>query len=205
MSVDEMPDADVPRKSPERDILVLGRLTPSKRIEESIKASVVLRELGWTGTVLIAGDGGSEYREALQRLATHLHAPVKFLGKVSSKARRSLLMDCSVLWMTSAREGWGLVVTEAACHGTPSIVYDVAGLRDSVIDGVTGYVTSPTPRDLADATFRLFDGAWSAVAANALREARRCSWEATTDSFEEALVEVTRRYASPPKASAILC
>ena len=34
----------------------------------------------------------------------------------------------------------GLVVIEAASQSTPSIVYDVAGLRDSVKDGKTGIV-----------------------------------------------------------------
>ena len=32
---------------------------------------------------------------------------------------------------TSVREGWGLVVSEAAAVGTPTISYDVPGLRDS--------------------------------------------------------------------------
>lgn len=39
---------------------------------------------------------------------------------------------------TSVREGWGLVVTEAAAVGTPTVAYDVPGLRDSTraADGV---------------------------------------------------------------------
>ncbi len=203
LCVDEIPDADVPRKTPEQDILVLGRLTPSKRIEESIKASVLLRQAGWAGSLLIAGGGASKYGDALQRLAAQLKAPVKFLGPVSSTARRSLLQNCSVLWMTSAREGWGLVVTEAACHGTPAVVYDVPGLRDSVIDGVTGYVTPATPDALAERTRQLLNHAWLQFAAAALESVRDRSWEDTTSAFESALKRVIQNHASRSRVKAV--
>jgi glycosyltransferase involved in cell wall biosynthesis len=60
------------------------------------------------------------------------------------------------LLMTSAREGWGLVVTEANACGTPAIVYDVPGLRDAVINEETGLVVSPDPERLADGMRRLW-------------------------------------------------
>jgi glycosyltransferase involved in cell wall biosynthesis len=48
------------------------------------------------------------------------------------------------------KEGWGLIVTEAASQGTPAVVYDVDGLRDSVRNGETGLVTrTNTPAELA--------------------------------------------------------
>jgi len=53
--------------------------------------------------------------------------------------------------MTSVREGWGLVVTEANACGTPAIVYDVPGLRDAVIHERTGLVVAPEPGCLAEA------------------------------------------------------
>ena len=38
----------------------------------------------------------------------------------------------------SVREGWGLVNIEANSVGTPVVGYDVAGIKDSVVDGVNG-------------------------------------------------------------------
>jgi glycosyltransferase involved in cell wall biosynthesis len=35
---------------------------------------------------------------------------------------------------TSHREGWGLVVSEAAAMGTPTVGYDAPGVRDSIAD-----------------------------------------------------------------------
>ena len=36
------------------------------------------------------------------------------------------------------REGWGIVLTEAAAQGTPAIAFDVPGVRDAVVSGETG-------------------------------------------------------------------
>lgn len=45
-----------------------------------------------------------------------------------------------ILLNASIKEGWRLVVIEAASQATPAVVYNVAGLRDSVINGKTGIV-----------------------------------------------------------------
>ena len=72
------------------------------------------------------------------------------LGRVSEQEKRDRLGRSHVLIATSVREGWGLAVTEAAAMGTPSIAYDVPGLRDSVIAS-GGALTVPTPAALASA------------------------------------------------------
>jgi glycosyltransferase involved in cell wall biosynthesis len=40
----------------------------------------------------------------------------------------------------SPKEGWGITNVEAAACGTPAIASDSDGLRESVRDGVTGYL-----------------------------------------------------------------
>jgi glycosyltransferase involved in cell wall biosynthesis len=57
--------------------------------------------------------------------------------------------------VTSVKEGWGLIVTEAAAQGTPAVVYDVDGLRDSVKNEITGLVTTCSPHELGDGIIRL--------------------------------------------------
>ena len=44
------------------------------------------------------------------------------------------------------REGWGQVVLEAAAHGVPTLARDVPGLRDSIRDGVTGWLVDGAGR-----------------------------------------------------------
>src|SRR5262249_691404 len=61
--------------------------------------------------------------------------------------------------LPSVKEGWGMVVTEAAACGTPAIVSNVTGLRDSVRDGKTGIILSanPTPEELAGTMIQLIE------------------------------------------------
>lgn len=193
MSVDELADEIAPEKAAPQDIIVLGRVTPSKRIEHSIDAAALLATKGWTGRLLVVGSGSESYLASLQSRAARQAAPVVFVGRVTDNERRALLRRSSVLWMTSIREGWGLVVTEAARHWTPSVVYNVPGLCDAVIDGVTGYVTSPEPHALANATWRLFEDRYADLSSGAFRNSLAYSWDRTADACEDALCDVMAR------------
>jgi glycosyltransferase involved in cell wall biosynthesis len=75
---------------------------------------------------------------------------VAILSKVSIAKKAERLAKAHVLLLTPVWEGWGLVVTEAAEVGTPSITYDVPGLRDSVMAS-NGILTAPNPEQLSSA------------------------------------------------------
>jgi len=191
-AIDELRDPEIPEKASPCEIVVLGRLTPSKRIEESIMAVKHLRALGWEGVLNVVGGGDERYRCRLQNLARELGLShhVVFHGRVTEERRRDLLRRASVLWMTSVREGWGLAVSEAAAHGTPAVVYDVPGLRESVNHGSTGLVVPPDSLALARATLSLFDSGWRGFAAAALADAARFDWNATAKAFAAAVEEL---------------
>lgn len=40
-------------------------------------------------------------------------------------------------------EGFGMVAVEAAAHGLPTVAYDVGGIRDAVLDGLSGHLIKP--------------------------------------------------------------
>jgi glycosyltransferase involved in cell wall biosynthesis len=74
---------------------------------------------------------------------------------VDSEMRRALCM-----LLPSRREGYGLVVVEAAARGTPSVV--VAGednaATELIEEGVNGTIAArPEPEDLADAIVRVYE------------------------------------------------
>lgn len=185
MATDEAVEERLPLKGPQLDVVVVGRVTPSKRIEESVRSAAILREKGWAGRLHVVGAGEPRYRERLRALARQLGVEdrVIFHGRVSAERRGELLRTSAALWMTSVREGWGLVVTEAAAKGTPAIVYDVPGLRDAVESGVGGLVVPPDPSALATATKRVFANL-EGFATSALESARRLSWDRTSEVFE---------------------
>jgi len=130
----------------------LGSFRAMKRTLDQIRAfelaKVELPEL----QMKIAGDGRGNYGKKV--LAAIANSPfqkdIEYLGRVSAIEKSRLLQKAHIITVTSIKEGWGLIVTEAASQGTPAAVYNVDGLRDSVQDGKTGAVCSQnTPDHLA--------------------------------------------------------
>lgn len=48
------------------------------------------------------------------------------------------LEDQNIFLFTSIKEGWGLVISEMAALGIPSIAYNVTGVRDAIKNHITG-------------------------------------------------------------------
>ena len=78
------------------------------------------------------------------------------------------------------------MVTEANSVGTPAVVYDTPGLRDSTRAGQTGLVCPPAePRGLADAAVSLLSNhaEYQRLRAAAWEESRKLNWDQTAQAF----------------------
>lgn len=63
-----------------------------------------------------------------------------------------------LILVSSIKEGWGLIITEANSQGTPAVAYNVDGLRDAVMDMKTGLLTKENaPEALAEHVISLFN------------------------------------------------
>ena len=124
-------------------VVFIGRLSANKRPDHAIAAFGLARRQLPDAQMWVIGSGPEEAR--LRKLAG---PGVTFLGHVPEEAKRERLGRAHALVATSVREGWGLVVTEAAASGTVAIGYDVAGLRDS-IGASGGILTRADPGSLA--------------------------------------------------------
>ena len=98
-----------------------------------------------------------------------------------------------VITVTSVKEGWGLIVTEAASQGTPAVVYDADGLRDSVRDGQTGLVTAPTPESMAQGVVHILED--KKIYRRLQKNAWQWSQEITFDKSYSDLKQVMEAYA----------
>jgi glycosyltransferase involved in cell wall biosynthesis len=143
VGVDVDPRSDAPVKEERPTVLFVGRLVASKRIDHALAAFAKLRARMPDAQLRVVGTGPLE-----KRLRAIAGAGVVFHGRVSADEKLDLMGRAHVLVVTSVREGWGLVVDEAAAMGTPSIGYDVPGLRDSV-PAAGGTLVAPTPDALA--------------------------------------------------------
>lgn len=106
-------------------LVFIGRLSANKRPDHAIRAFELLRLQVPDAQIWVIGSGPEEAR--LRKMAG---PGVTFLGRVSEEEKRERLARAHALVATSVREGWGLVVTEAAASGTVTVGYDVPGLRD---------------------------------------------------------------------------
>jgi glycosyltransferase involved in cell wall biosynthesis len=123
-------------------LLSIGNIRPMKRTHMQIKAFEMAKRKNKNIKLLIAGDAAGVYGGRVLEMINHskFRDDIKYIGKVTEKQKGKLMRACHAVIMTGEREGWGLVVTEAACQGTPAIVFDVHGLRDSVIHKKTGLI-----------------------------------------------------------------
>jgi glycosyltransferase involved in cell wall biosynthesis len=139
------------RKFDKPTMLSLGAMRGMKRTIDQIKAFKLAKQDIPDLQLKIAGDSSGAYgRTVLEYIQKcPFRDDIEYLGRVSYDQKIALMQRAHVITVTSVKEGWGLIVTEAASQGTPAVVYDVDGLRDSVQSGRTGLVTKQTPHALA--------------------------------------------------------
>lgn len=122
-----------------------------KRTLDQIKAFEIAKESIPNLQLKVAGDTSGAYgKKVISYIKdSKFSNDIEVCGRVSKDEKIELMQKSHLLLVTSIKEGWGLVVTEAASQGTPSVVYDVDGLRDSVNDGYSGIVVKSDEKALA--------------------------------------------------------
>jgi glycosyltransferase involved in cell wall biosynthesis len=149
-------------------VVFAGRLIPEKRAPAVAPAVAVAAQRieGLRG--LVFGDGPE--REAVR--ASLDGTPVEAPGFVDSEEIESALRRALCMVLPSSREGYGLIVVEAASKGTPSVVARAPdnAATELVEDGVNGVIAaSASAEDLAAAIVRVHDGGESLRAST-------CDW-----------------------------
>ena len=172
-------DVEVPADRPEPMVLVAGRISPEKGIEDAIAAAraagLAVRVAGAVYDPAYAVDlRGTEWMGELARLE---------LRRVMA---RSAVTVCAVRW----EEPFGLVAAEAQMAGCPVAAYHRGALPEVIEEGVSGFLAAPN--DIPGLT-RAIDQCLaldrSQVRASA---ARRLGLDAAIDGYESALQEIAR-------------
>jgi glycosyltransferase involved in cell wall biosynthesis len=163
--------------------LFVGRLAANKRPDDALIAFEQARLRHPEARLWIVGTGPMERH--LTRIAS---SSVEFLGRVSDDEKFQLYGRAHALVVTSVREGWGMVVSEAAAMGTPAIAYDVPGLRDSV-RAAGGILVPPSATALARRLSRLMDSGLPTgpVSTNGVR-----SWDDVADAVLDRALAIRR-------------
>jgi len=177
-----------PSPSPEPRFLILSRLVPHKRVELALKTWESVRPLTG-GTLVVVGDG-PEF-DNLRALAS---ADVEFTGWVDEDRKREELSKAWLLIHPAHHEGWGTVVMEAASASVPTLAFDAAGVRDSVVHGVTGYLATDENDFAAKWTTLATDSELRTQMAKAAKHrAATFTWDRAVDRFESVLNQTVHR------------
>jgi len=188
------PDPSV-RRYKEPTVLYLGRLRRYKRVDLVVRAVAALAAHGRPARLLVAGKG--DHLSALQALARELDVSrqVEFLGWVDDDRKVELFRRSWVHVLTSPNEGWGISNMEAAACGTATVASDAPGLRESVVDGRTGFlVPHGDVGALAGRIGAVLEdpGLRDRLGGDARTFATGFSWESSADATEAFLARVVR-------------
>jgi len=175
----------VPPKQSQPTAIYLGALTKDKGIEDAIKVFALINQSdpGWQFWVV--GKGEDKYCDMLKVTSDKLglKGRIKFLGFVTEKKKFELLARAHVMLNPSIREGWGLVNIESNSMGTPVVGYNVAGMRDSIVEGETGFLVNyGNYKELTSRVLELIKNEkfYNKIGKKAILWSENFSWEKST-------------------------
>jgi glycosyltransferase involved in cell wall biosynthesis len=178
-------------------VMALGRLVPVKRYHCLIRAVAEARRRHPQLTLTVVGVGYE--RENLDQVVREVDGSdwVTFAGHVSDSELVDLYRRAWLVTSASAREGWGMSITEAAACGTPAVVTRIPGHMDAVVEGETGVLVD---RDDEAALGRAIgdliadDEQRARYGAAALTRSAEYSWEATAAGIMRVLAAEAERH-----------
>jgi glycosyltransferase involved in cell wall biosynthesis len=182
-------------------VVFAGRHIPEKQVTAIVPALLRARERLPELRAQIYGDG-PDRAEVLRQIAEHgLEDVVSAPGFVAGELVADSLRRALCMLLPSRREGYGLVVIEAAAVGTPAVVVRAPdnAATELVAEGENGFVApSADPGELTAAIVRVHEGGAAL---------RRSTWEwyrrnARRLSVDSSLELVLRAYGlsrAPPR------
>jgi glycosyltransferase involved in cell wall biosynthesis len=115
------------------------------------------------------------------------------MGFVSEREKYEFYHRAKVVVQPSIKEGWGLTALEAQLCGTPVICADSPGLRETLIDGKTGYLYEHgNIKELAAKIKDILtdDKKWIRFSNSAIEWVKNFSWEHSAAMMEKIIIDV---------------
>jgi glycosyltransferase involved in cell wall biosynthesis len=184
-----------PTERRERFFLVPGRIMWQKNIELAVAAWKRFRPEpdGWRLVVAGMVDRKSRsYLDMLRQLAGG-RSDVSFVESPSDAELLKLYQTCHAVLFPASNEDWGLVPLEAMACGKGVVAVDRGGPRESVLDGLTGYLRPDHPDAFASAIETLAalpSVILDEVAQLARSRAQEFSWQPFVARIDEHVEEI---------------
>jgi glycosyltransferase involved in cell wall biosynthesis len=143
--------AATPFAARSQDIVMLARFARQKDQPTLVRAAKRLADRGWTGRLILGGDGKASHRRTCEHLARRLGIAdrVEFPGRISDAV--PLYARCRAAVLSTHYEGLPLVLVEYMAAGCAAIGSISPGVTDVIQPGVNGWLF-PAGDDAALAT-----------------------------------------------------
>lgn len=179
-----------PRKKESFDGIYLGRLHPAKGVFDTLHIwAEVVRENS-EAKLAIIGDGPAEIKNELSAgiKTKNLTKNIQLFGYLPEPEIYNILKNGKVFLFTDHEAGWGLAVAEAMACGLPVVGWNI-GVLGKVFK--EGFIKIPCfqCKIFARKVLWLLDdkGVRLKMADQAFNQAKRLSWEETTNKFRKIL------------------
>lgn len=138
----------------EHSLVGVGEIRPHKNLELIVEA-ISLMSSPRPPLVWVANAYDVRYRDKIADLARRHRVTLDFRHEVDDSELRELLNVAAAMVYAPRLEPFGLAPLEAAACGLPVIGTAEGGIRESVVNGVTGILVEHDPGDMASAIQRL--------------------------------------------------
>ncbi len=194
-----------PRDQPRESlVLSVGALTPNKGFDFIIQAVGTLQPAQRPPVLIISNYQELPERAYLTELATQNNVQVTFKASVSEAELRDWYARAGCMAYAPVREPFGLVALEAMAAGAPVVGVNEGGVRETIVDGVTGVLA---PRNAAEFGQRIMEllrePGRAERYANAARKhvVARFNWEGHMEQLEILLQDVAKTRKPAPALS----
>jgi glycosyltransferase involved in cell wall biosynthesis len=174
------------KKANGNNVIYVGALIKRKGVENLIAA---MNKVG--APTLIVGDGPE--RKKLQAMAK---PNIKFIGRVKPGQVANYLLKGKI-FVLPAVEGEGLpnAVLEAMAAGLPVVATDVAGMKDAVEHGRTGFIVVPGSAEQLESHIRLLledEALRQRMSRDCIEEAKKHSWTSIIQNLNKTYSDLRR-------------
>ncbi len=188
------------KKSHDPLFLFVARLTRMKRPDLCIESMRLVRKQYPKAKLAVVGYGPME-RKITEMIGEYglagnvfvVNKDHLYFERHPKDQKVRLMQEAWALLLPSVKEGWGMVVTESAACGTPTIATRVTGLEDSVKNGKTGILISrnPSAGELARAMERILRHATlrKRLSDNAQAQSANFTWQ---ESYRQFMANISR-------------
>ena len=188
-------DAFQPNGSAEREHLVVcvGELRPHKAFDCALETIAQIPASLRPRLAIVANSVDEREKSYVQALAAERGVLLTICERIPGEEVKKLYQRAKLTLYTSIMEPFGLVVLESMSSGTPVVGVREAGIRETVVDSVTGFLVERDPRRLAEAVQRLLED--EELRARMGAASRRYvldnwTWDRSISELESMMVEI---------------